>query len=644
MLRNFELSEATVECKEKTEFLSRARCPLWMLPIDIIHFFHIYLLGDARDGDEFIVRVFNIDWQNFLSTSKKYLLEWKRKTQYLSLNSHYSNRFFANELFRYLVLASVENPRKQICVHLKDPYSSDFSPLNDIHSVVLSGRTDILLSYPVEVEELVVLNLPIPDLSFGSKVSKLHVYSSSVANLNVHGLFFENLTELSLPNCPSVTNVSVFRHLRALNLMGCYNLTDVSNLGKIYDLNLSRCMGVSDVSKLGRVHKLNLAGCTKITDISALHSVYQLDLTGFTGTTVAELIGVKILNLSYCKALESLLGLQEVEDLNITGCDLLADISNLRKIKKLDISYCPNILGLSELTTLRSLSLGRNTSQPETVEEELPVSTAAAEELPAEEHKEGEETEQQEEFEQELPLDNSSAMITAVGEAAISQAVNQAITRTLSKIRTRRTFTSLTQLKSISVIGSENTTLVRALLEDCSALKSMEIKYSSLLLNHTIGNPYNPFNLNKLTNLVLNADISLEELETLPALRSLTLIRCSRIKQIHSQPALRELTIIDCSLLEAIDFYADTSTSHLNNHLHSDSQDEKNDGSNNDHSNGVCLYKGTIVGCPLLDELFFFSKMFEIKLVNNKKLKSVYNAQFVTYLTVRDCHPDFVTN
>lgn len=99
------------------------------------------------------------------------------------------------------------------------------------------------------------------------------LYSESIVPLGKG-----RVVELSLADCPNISDVSSLGGVRKLHLGGCFRVIDVSPLKGVESLYLDWCTSVKDVSALKDVTHLSLWGCKGVEDVSALKDVAVLHM------------------------------------------------------------------------------------------------------------------------------------------------------------------------------------------------------------------------------------------------------------------------------------------------------------------------------------------------------------------------------
>jgi hypothetical protein len=350
-----------------------------LLPADIFYVILNFLLFECRDDRE--VFKFSSEWRNFCNTSKKYGVNWKKKTQIINLKPLYSDKFCKSSKFRERIYGMIESAQQQLNLNFNHSWSDRRINLNccndGVRQIVADGCTfRELPCFPIDYLSLrmcVVQHFPstLPPIRrfhcSGSTFEKLSFLD--VCNLNIlEEAVFENvklenypklahLQSLCISLCDSITDVSCFEkigkvkihycrnvtdvsslgNVHELVLVGCHGITDVSALGRVYHLSLSDCENIRDVSALGNVHMLNLDCCPEVIDLSALTNVYEIHLNEFKGNDVSGLLNVVKLVLHFSL--------------------FVKDITMLIKLEVLDLYRSPGITRFEGLDNLKDLSI-----------------------------------------------------------------------------------------------------------------------------------------------------------------------------------------------------------------------------------------------------------------------------------------------
>jgi hypothetical protein len=319
-----------------------------------------------------------------MNVRKEYFEEWKKESQLISLNAHFSRKFHRSLAFQKHVLLYVKNPRKQL------ELTFCFSPFEETRVVNLKRINDVkkirikdgeVIPYPVNVDEIEYSYCywEDPCLAVYSKVRKLSIHDDdgeevcdlqTLSHLETGVFWFRqcanyhclaNLKSLDLRYCDSVTDVSCFQNIPKLRLISCMNILDVSSLGMANELNLSRNYQITDVSALGEVHTLCLSECWGISDVSALSNVRNLDISCCGQISdVSGLKAVIILDITYCQKIRDISMISTLQELNMRCCGNIHDLSDLVQLKRLEfdgmtVIHRPNYLILRKLSLCQQL-------------------------------------------------------------------------------------------------------------------------------------------------------------------------------------------------------------------------------------------------------------------------------------------------
>jgi hypothetical protein len=341
----------------------------------ILYFIANYLLP-SEEQNKLIFRL-SFDWRNFLNTSKSCLGEWKKRSQLITLNTFYSQRFRECEKFRETIVRMIQNPLDQLELNF---WSSSYGEQFDLeffegmkkisaYGYHVSSPPRLLRELSLENCELLngLIFPPLRKFAFLSdrKVPRKVIDLSALRNLEdasfrdvklLNYRVLSDLQSLNIASDRSLKNISCFRNAQKLTFYNCPGICDVSSLGNARELEFFQCLGITDVSSLGRVHKLTLFVCSGITDVSALKNVHTLDLVGCTGVTdVSCLTNVHELRLTEFKG-SDISGLLNVKRLSLGSCPNITDISMLKTVKHLSVDECPHITRFDGLHNLSEFS------------------------------------------------------------------------------------------------------------------------------------------------------------------------------------------------------------------------------------------------------------------------------------------------
>jgi hypothetical protein len=332
---------------------------LIFLPRDVLCFVVNYFL-DEENQNKSVFR-YPRDWMNFMSSSKQYFGQWKRSSQLITIPAPFPEQFYASAEFREKIFRLVENPGAQVQLEeLSATLEIDFQVLNNLKKITVGGISEASKVVPriVDVEEIVLYEFPIEDLSFWSRAKSvtfnpaedIRMKSFDLAPLQhiEKGVFpipycvnyhlLAGLKSLTFSGCESIKDVSCFKDIPVLALNNCPGITDVSSLGNVHKLDLSGCQNIVDVSPLKRVHILNLSMCLSVKDLSALEWVYSFAFRYFDGNDISGLKNVVILDIVGATDVSDITMLQKVEEINIRGCDKITSLRGLTKLKRLTMN------------------------------------------------------------------------------------------------------------------------------------------------------------------------------------------------------------------------------------------------------------------------------------------------------------------
>jgi hypothetical protein len=333
--------------------------PLISLPRDILSFVVNYFL-DEENQNKSVFR-YPRDWMNFMSSSKQYFGQWKRESQLITIPPPYPEQFYTSAEFRENILRLVENPGAQVQLEeLSALFEIDFQVLSNLKKIIVGGISDPSKVVPsiIDVEEIVLYEFPIEDLSFWSRAKSvtfnpaedIRMMSFDLAPLQhiKKGVFpipycvnyhlLAGLKSLTFSGCESITDVSCFKDIPVLALNNCARITDISFLGNVHRLDLSGCQNIVDVSPLKRVHTLNLSMCLSAKDLSALEWVYSFTFRYFDGNDISGLKNVVILDIVGATDVSDITMLHRLEEINIRGCDKIKSLSGLSKLKRITMN------------------------------------------------------------------------------------------------------------------------------------------------------------------------------------------------------------------------------------------------------------------------------------------------------------------
>lgn len=207
--------------------------------------------------------LFYRDYRNLLKTFRLLYHEKRHKIKF-HLSYFISERFYKDDSFRDHLLKCVKEPMKQL-------------------SLILQGRSIASKSKPCMIESPHKLNfihsltLLQGDLTNLEGLCNIHTLQiTSFSKLTTLPLSFQNLQELSLINCPSLTDIHAIQEVPIIHIENCPSISDISMLGKQIRLTLQKCSGITNISHLSKIHTLSLSSCPQIESVSGLGKVPSL--------------------------------------------------------------------------------------------------------------------------------------------------------------------------------------------------------------------------------------------------------------------------------------------------------------------------------------------------------------------------------
>ncbi|PHT73702.1 hypothetical protein T459_24487, partial [Capsicum annuum] len=215
----------------------------------------------------------------------------------------------------------------------------------------------------------------------GEQLVSLKLKSSSIIQLWETYKVLGSLKYLNLGHSQKLIRTPDFSgtpNLERLVLEECTSLVEfkfsVGDLGKLVLLNLANCRNLKTLPKsfrLGKLEILILSGCSKLKTFpeidGKMHSLSELYL-GATAiselpASIENLSGVSVINLSYCKHLESLpssiFRLKYMKTLDVSGCSKLEnlpdDLGHLVGLEELHCTHTAIQKIPSSMTLLKNL-------------------------------------------------------------------------------------------------------------------------------------------------------------------------------------------------------------------------------------------------------------------------------------------------
>jgi hypothetical protein len=191
------------------------------------------------------------------------------------------------------------------------------------------------------------MNRSLKKLEIGPKVTNLQANGSSIKHLtgfhrekHYFKLYlnqtpiehissaFENITAVSLNNCPSLCDVSALSQVPNLSLVNCRRIKNFSCLGgrKQRYLNLSHNQQLknSDVAGLGDVFYLDISSCPLISDLFPLENNFYLVANDCDGIRKCHFLGKNylLISLMNCRNIEKIKVSHPIYQLRLSGKEL----------------------------------------------------------------------------------------------------------------------------------------------------------------------------------------------------------------------------------------------------------------------------------------------------------------------------------
>ncbi|PKI77590.1 hypothetical protein CRG98_002044 [Punica granatum] len=187
----------------------------------------------------------------------------------------------------------------------------------------------------------------------------------------------ESLEKLDISNCKAIESIPDLPRLQRLKMLvmeSCEKLSQLSGLGELESLevlDIRRCISIErlpDLSKLRRLKSLEIEVCEKLCllEVLGLESLEVLNLSGCKAIEsllrdLSRLQRLRRLKLKSCERLRQLDGLgqlESLEELVVKGCNAierLPDLSRLQGLIDLRIEACEKLCQLDGLEELKSL-------------------------------------------------------------------------------------------------------------------------------------------------------------------------------------------------------------------------------------------------------------------------------------------------
>ena len=377
-------------CDQKLTF--ELLCSLFDYPKMILHHIHI-----SEPHMEHLFRIPTLTQLSHLTISNCSNQYLKLPTTLSNIRSLQINQSF--QLVQLTIPSTFTNLRN---VYLDCPrvQAHTFNIPITIHSLNLLNTTlplniidfkslhKLKLSYNIGLESTHII---------GSCTS-LHILdlSNNPSLKNIDGLkSCTSLTSLNLSHCSALKTITALHsllHLTTLNLSYCTNLTlihfpptiqrlymaktrirDLTFLtdpNQLQLLDISHCRNRSIETLFNNaknLHTLYLDYCTNLKTLDPLFYCHKLTKLSFHSCTFTNLNAlrrcnfIKILNLSECKNLTDISGLEYtkgIEHIDLSGCCNISSLSPLtgcKTLHTLDLSGCTNLTNITPLATCISL-------------------------------------------------------------------------------------------------------------------------------------------------------------------------------------------------------------------------------------------------------------------------------------------------
>jgi hypothetical protein len=160
-------------------------------------------------------------------------------------------------------------------------------------------------------------------------------------------------------------------------LLNIYSYLDINNIVKLsymnkYYNNLSHTVNITDelyecnnyntykfISKYWSKisFSLGIRDATKIDELDKPQNIYNLDLTLSHIMATPKLSDVYKVDLSFCKFLTDVSGLNGVSIVILRGCNKLVNVSPLCNSLEVDLSHCYNVTNINMLSKLHNLNI-----------------------------------------------------------------------------------------------------------------------------------------------------------------------------------------------------------------------------------------------------------------------------------------------
>eukprot|EP01040_Poterioochromonas_malhamensis_P006061 gene6061-6516_t len=355
----------------------------------------------------------------FLISSKRVFHQWGRVLNYINLDIDHTTRYARDESFRHHVRSLVEDPKRQLGLHLRLPKSrvveednAFIAKCNHVHHIYHDTKLE-QHQYTLLNDVAILMgnsSLFVEDISVFTNNNDIVIGSPSIQCIdNSFSLRFGNLEYLTIYHANNLTRIEGgLPRLRYLHLNTAYHfvelsgvptlehlelhylnkLTTIRDIGNLKEVRISSSDSftaieqfcniptvslslahVKDISSLTNVRELAVVGCAEIgwhalQENCEKLSIYYNSLKSLEGLTFKKL---RYLKLEGCREFESLSNVNHVKEIHLKGCQV-RDISpvaveNGGKVEKIYIESCP-VQDLRPLKGIKDVTvIGFNVNQ-----------------------------------------------------------------------------------------------------------------------------------------------------------------------------------------------------------------------------------------------------------------------------------------
>ncbi len=355
----------------------------------------------------------------FLMSSKRVFHQWGRVLNYINLDIDHTTRYARDESFRNHVRSLVEDPKRQLGLHLRLPKprvveedNAFIANCNHVHHIYHDGLEQhqyILLNdvailmgnSSLYVEDISVFTnnkdvaISTPSIQCIDNSSSFHlgsleyltIYHAShltriegglprlrYLHLNTAYNFVElsgvpTLEHLELHDVNKFTTLRDIDNLKEVRISSSHSFTAIEQFRNVSKVSLSLAH-VKDISSLTNVRDLTVVGCAE-TGWHALQenceklTIYYNSLKSFEGLTFKKL---RYLKVEGCRGFESFSNVNHVKEIHLKRCDSFRDISPLSvenggKVEKIHLESCP-VQDLRPLKGIKDVTvIGFNVNQ-----------------------------------------------------------------------------------------------------------------------------------------------------------------------------------------------------------------------------------------------------------------------------------------